>query len=402
MKENIRLFLELIACNAPLFYWRYDAAGHLLESTCPSETMLDGVFRATGALDRALEADSGGPLVLGSSALLFWVADREPGEDAALHVLGPFFTSEAPTGSIDWFIRHAALADTIADHQALAGVLAALPAVSMPFFCQYAVMLHDLLTGQRVQPGAIQYRMEEGEAVPTDFSNLSVRTQPKDRKDIYRLERALLNAVREGDVEGASVMADARQVARVRQYTDNPLRNAQIACTTFVALCTRAAIEGGLSTTMSYSIGDAYIKSLFLAKSIAEVHQIKDQMYQDFVTRVHNCLRNPAYSKMVQSCCDFIVMHLGEPLSIEVLAGRLGYAKYYLSARFKKETGVSVGDYIKFARVERAKMLLATTDKSIGEIAEATGFATRSFFSSTFKQCTGQTPAAYRAKKSST
>ena len=169
-----------------------------------------------------------------------------------------------------------------------------------------------------------------------------------------------------------------------------------ISCTTFATLCTRAAIEGGLSTTKSYCLGDAYIKSFFLAKTASEVSAIKNQMYKDFVTRVHNCRNNPQYSKMVQGSRDYIELHLAEPISIETLATRLGYSKYYLSTRFKKEIGCSVNDYIKFVRIERAKRLLSTTEKNISEIAENTGFASRNFFASTFKQCVGKTPAQYR------
>ena len=403
MQERIRLYLDLIACSQPLLYWRYDAKGNLLESTCPTEKMLDDVFRATGALDEALHNESGLPMILGSNSLLRWIAERDAGEtdDVSLHVLGPFFATEVRTEGVKWFVRQAHLSDSEPWNRALTDTLLSLPALSVQFYCQYALMLHFLLTGNRVTVGEIQYSLEGMEAVPADFSNLKIHTKPKDRKEVYRLERALLNAVREGDVEGVSAMSLAGHTARVRQYTNDPLRNMQIACTTFVTLCTRAAIEGGLSTTMSYSLGDAYIKSIFLAKSSAEIQDIKDQMYRDFITRVHNCRHNPEYSNMVQGCCDYIELHVAEPLSIETLADRMGYAKYYLSARFKKETGVSVGAYIKFARVERAKLLLATTDKDIAEIAEETGFASRSFFSNTFKRCLGMTPAAYRRNMAS-
>lgn len=135
-------------------------------------------------------------------------------------------------------------------------------------------MLHYLVTGEKIDVSAVQYQL--GELTPDSaFPRISTRKPPKDRIQIYRAERALLNAVRDGDLDGAAAMANAADVARVRQYTDNPLRNAQIACTTFAAVCTRAAIEGGLSTTMSYCLGDAYIKSFFAAKSLSEVADIK-------------------------------------------------------------------------------------------------------------------------------
>ena len=44
-QQRIEVLLELISCNQPLFYWRYDEQGNLLYSDCPAEKMLDVVLR---------------------------------------------------------------------------------------------------------------------------------------------------------------------------------------------------------------------------------------------------------------------------------------------------------------------------------------------------------------------
>lgn len=36
-QQRIEVLLELISCNQPLFYWRYDEQGNLLYSDCPAE-----------------------------------------------------------------------------------------------------------------------------------------------------------------------------------------------------------------------------------------------------------------------------------------------------------------------------------------------------------------------------
>lgn len=89
----------------------------------------------------------------------------------------------------------------------------------------------------------------------------------------------------------------------------------------------------------------------------------------DFIQQVHKCRTNRRYSKAIQSCIDYIETHLREPLTIELLAGRLGYSKYYLSNRFKAETNCSINNYIKFCRIEQAKQILACSQKRIDEIA---------------------------------
>ena len=81
---------------------------------------------------------------------------------------------------------------------------------------------------------------------------------------------------------------------------------------------------------------------------------------------------------------------------IDELAARVGYTEYYLSRKFKEETGVSLNNYIKFAKVERAKFLLSSTDTSIQEISNRLGFCSRSYFGSTFQKIVGCSPADYR------
>lgn len=90
-------------------------------------------------------------------------------------------------------------------------------------------------------------------------------------------------------------------------------------------------------------------------------------------------------------------MHLSEPLDIGVLASRLSYAKYYLSRKFKEETGNSVNSYIKKARIEPAKVLLLNSDDNMDEIAVKCGFLSRSFFTTVFSKECGISPARFRA-----
>lgn len=51
---------------------------------------------------------------------------------------------------------------------------------------------------------------------------------------------------------------------------------------------------------------------------------------------------------------------------------------------------------IRGVRVERAKLLLTSTDLSVGEIAERLRFSSSSHFSDTFRRLTGMLPQAYR------
>ena len=60
---------------------------------------------------------------------------------------------------------------------------------------------------------------------------------------------------------------------------------------------------------------------------------------------------------------------------------------------------MSIGDYIRRRKIEIAKMLLRTTDRSLGEIAMLLSFNSQSHFGRVFLKETGMTPAAYKNSK---
>lgn len=82
--------------------------------------------------------------------------------------------------------------------------------------------------------------------------------------------------------------------------------------------------------------------------------------------------------------------------TIHLLAAMIGYTDYYFSTRFKKETGMSVRDYVMQAKINSAEMLLRETDSSMADIAARLGFGSQSHFGSVFRKMTGMTPTEYQ------
>ena len=83
-------------------------------------------------------------------------------------------------------------------------------------------------------------------------------------------------------------------------------------------------------------------------------------------------------------------------LSREELAKQVYMSPDYLTKLFRKETGMSLSDYIIQKRISIAKQLLATTGLSMVEISRRTGFSYSSYFTRIFKKKTGMTPQQYR------
>ncbi len=81
---------------------------------------------------------------------------------------------------------------------------------------------------------------------------------------------------------------------------------------------------------------------------------------------------------------------------IDFYADRLCVSTNYMSALVKRESGLTVLQWIDRALVREAKVLLHHTQMPVAEVAETLGFATPSFFIRFFRQQTGQTPLQYR------
>ena len=78
------------------------------------------------------------------------------------------------------------------------------------------------------------------------------------------------------------------------------------------------------------------------------------------------------------------------------LARTAGYSVDYFSRLFLKVTGQRPQAFVIHAKIERAQLLLAESDLTIGMIAEALGFDDIFYFSRLFRQKTGQSPTEFR------
>ena len=96
---------------------------------------------------------------------------------------------------------------------------------------------------------------------------------------------------------------------------------------------------------------------------------------------------------------DYIENHLSEQITLDDLTKLVHLDKSYLIVRFKEKWGIPPMKYVNWIRIERAKILLAVTDKSITEIAESVGFRSVHYFSRFFKDKEKLTPNDYRIQR---
>lgn len=85
-------------------------------------------------------------------------------------------------------------------------------------------------------------------------------------------------------------------------------------------------------------------------------------------------------------------------LTIPALASRTGISERSFVRRFKKETGLTPGQYVQSARVEKAKTLLETTDWPLAKVSEKSGIRSLDTLHRLFLKNLGVTPGDYRKR----
>ena len=402
-EQNLLLLESMIPDSEQLYIWCYDADGEKKAASCPAalQPVLDQAFRKLGGVDkmRQLSAQANGspPLLIGSSVGAQWAATIETEREKKLYiVIGPVFYQPPAEKKL----RNSLYADYAGQGESgwISDFLSALPRIPMmPFaiFIRYVIMVHNTVTGQQLGLEALTTGQPEKLQIKDDPSG------KRDRMGVYLAERALLNMVREGDINYQSALQNSSVLSPgVPIQGKDPLRQMKTSIIVFTTLVSRAAMEGGLSPEIAYSLGDSYIQTAENCRDSGELSALAHAMYHDFIYRVHHIRANPNYSHAIQKCCDYIELGLDRKIRAADLATLVGYTEYYLTEKFRKETGKTISAYIRDAKMARAKVMLEATSLPISEISERLAFNTPNYFIQCFREAVGCTPAQYRKKVS--
>lgn len=93
----------------------------------------------------------------------------------------------------------------------------------------------------------------------------------------------------------------------------------------------------------------------------------------------------------------FLMEHLQEPLDVQTVASHLGVSRSKLYLACDKYLGMGIAEYIRTLRIERARELLRSSDRSVTQIADDVGFDDYNYFCRVFKKETGYSAKKYRS-----
>lgn len=211
----------------------------------------------------------------------------------------------------------------------------------------------------------------------------------------YRLEDEMLAAVAAGNLEQA-IRAHYQFIQyKLFPRTADPVRDLKNILLTFNTLLRKTVQGSHVHPLHIDNLSQQFAVQIESALTTGQLRQLPSTMLRKYCLLVSNYSRSSC-SRLVRNCMDYVDFHYNEELSLGILAQKQAVSASYLSGLFKKETGLTVTDYINTTRIRQALVLLNTTDLSIGTIASRCGFPDSSYFTRIFKKCQGKTPKDYR------
>lgn len=215
----------------------------------------------------------------------------------------------------------------------------------------------------------------------------------------YRYENDFLRMIQEGNekevlaaLQGATATYEknADNTSLIR-YSDN-----NEGFTVLRTLARKAAELGGCPIIKIDEITQEAIQRVHHSKSSSDIAQVQLNMILALTRAVAESKALNNYSLLIRNIVIYIDSNYAKEISLSGIAENSHVSKEHLSRLFKKETGVTITEYVANARCKKAAELLNTTALTISEISELVGYSDNNYFVKIFKKCYGMTPSQYR------
>ena len=185
----------------------------------------------------------------------------------------------------------------------------------------------------------------------------------------------------------------------IYEYTRPVMSGNDVACIIFIGNILNSISDNKRMKKLT-SETDINCDSLEKNLSFEDCEVIGDILETHILMLLENCAdKNKSINPLVENIKNYIHSNLEFDINISHIADFFHYNRLYLGRIFKKETGMSIKDYITSQRIETAKILLENTDNKIIHISSKSGFNNVTYFNRMFKSIIGMTPKEYRLSK---
>lgn len=233
-----------------------------------------------------------------------------------------------------------------------------------------------------------------------ELQKLLIRQQQEEEHHIpFEDEYHFYRRIQQGDLSVLEGNLSVEPIKGMGILSSDPIRNKKYHLIILISMITRFCVEGGLDMETAYTLSDLLIRRIDQAGDDDALRRIKKDAVQQYTQTMREQKDRLPYSLPVMRSIDYIHAHVAEPLNNRKISDYVSCHPDYLSRLFKKETGLSLNQYILEQKCRTACYMLENSNASCTTISAFLGFSSCSHFISRFKAIKHMTPSQYRRSR---
>ena len=310
-------------------------------------------------------------------------------------IIGPFTTSHLTNAMIRNRVQ--AYTEDSSLQKLLSQYLELLPYFSLGDVRDFLVHLNFLFNGNPECPYSEDLHLQ------VTKNNFLLRQEKLKERDwrafqpdyyTYRYEEQILTLVQNGNTEQLREGLAELSNSVIPDNAETPLRSEKNYTIIILEKLSSLALQAGQDISDVYRLRNFYIRLLEEKEKLIDVLYVRDCAIIHFTELMHH-FSNKDFSSLVKSVMQHIGLNLYTVLKVSDISKSFYVSEATLSSRFKKETGISVIEYIHKRKISEAKLMLRA-GLSPSEVAITLCYYDYAHFSHTFKKITGVTPKAFQ------
>jgi two-component system, response regulator YesN len=213
----------------------------------------------------------------------------------------------------------------------------------------------------------------------------------------YDIKNSLVRGIEQGDMSIVNeYLTEARNFYDYYElFPHQPVRAMKNMLLSLNTTLHEAAERGKVPPFFLHHISEKFSIKIEGLESIDHLSQLIVDMCQDYCELVHQHNLSE-YTLLTSKAIHYLKIYFNQPFDLKKLAKYCFVHPVHLSRQFKKETGMTITEFLQKERVEEAKRLLKKNNAPISWIAGYVGFEDSGYFSRVFKKLEGMTPSQYR------
>ena len=209
-------------------------------------------------------------------------------------------------------------------------------------------------------------------------------------------EQEFITAIENGDRAKVHEFLERGFIQTFKRTSPDILIHYRNVAITAIAMASRAAIRGGVPSTMAYDFSSTMMKQVDKIPTVSQMYGWICSVFNRYTQMVRDEKKAESNNNMIEQCRQYVLAHYKEKITVGDIADYIGRSPNYVSAVFKEKTGETLVPYINREKIGAAQNILTYSELDVSAVANFLSYSSQAYFGRVFKEITGETPKHYK------